>query len=338
MRKKIRLKEGQVKNLISRLVTEMDFITTTTADVEMPDDTKTIEKTEKRTNILKEIKQEFINDLMYDAKPCDDIKFYFGEVDEETDEWIPNKIFCLVFRVVSSDKTNLQLKLIKVFGKPKPSLKTGEAFNLYFQNTFNLKKEGAYIKLFHQPDINDNSTVIPVAIDDFLLYELIDNKSDCKAETEKAENFEEKSRKWRGWATKRFPEVMKSLAKTEYTPGLFGMDNIFFFPRGFKAMDDIFRKYNMYVKDLSDTDEDTDKIKFNIVRLEKNVGDTDIKVGATLMGRLNRDDRSIRFFRAYAIKLEDVNITVGTELNGALKYNKQNDWVDRGQITIKIIE
>jgi hypothetical protein len=42
--------------------------------------------------------------------------------------------------------------------------------------------------------------------------------------------------------------LLQILRSAEFTPGLFRMDNFFFFPKGYAVMDDILSKYGMYVE------------------------------------------------------------------------------------------
>lgn len=75
------------------------------------------------------------------------------------------------------------------------------------------------------------------------------------------------------------------MTKAEFEPSWFGMDNLFFYPKGFSQMDKLAKKYGAGISDESDS---TEPVKFTVTY--ENVGSTS-KVDGEVIGRILEGSR-----------------------------------------------
>lgn len=274
--KKIIITEEQLKSLVSYIKE---------ADEEVEDDSTVEPEGEDKTRqILEEIQGEFIRNLS-DAQIFDDIAFAFGDVDEEG-VIIKDSLKTVVLRVLSKGSLGVRAKLMNSSGIhfPKPTAGGEEegaatvddnVIILVDKNSFRIVKEKddyvGQIGLKMVTGNKENGDEIygsPHVFNDFLYTEKIPNGGDenspIQNEEELKANVETK--------IPSFDKIDKTLTNTEFSPALFGMDNIFFYPKGFAAMDNILSKYGTSVN----RGEKAKYISFSIITGLK---DTSLKTG-----------------------------------------------------------
>jgi hypothetical protein len=191
---------------------------------------------EHKNDVYKRLKQEFNNSLK-GLEMCDDVIIQFAKEDED-EKVIEGSKSLLVLRITGINKKGLKFKVIKKFGADT-GLILNQVYTFLYSNLFNIGNDGAYLKFY---TIDGGSKGREIEVDGFEIYKVVKNSGNCKANTEDPELIsKELGEQWK-------QSVDDLFQKTEYEPGLFGMNNIFFFPKGFSAMDDILKKYGLGVK------------------------------------------------------------------------------------------
>jgi len=220
----------------------------------------------KKLEILKQTKETFIS-VLRTAKECDDITIWFGDVDK-SNKWTAESIGILSLRVLSIGADGIRVKIVHVKdSEGKIDATKDKVYAFKFDDCFNITKEGGSIKLYILETAADKegdkmNFGRNFVIDKFLSFEIISNNGNCKQGLPDYNDITEKmAKRW-------LAQVDKILKATEYTPGLFGMNNIFFFPKGFAAMDSILAKYGLKV-DKKPTE---DKVVFNVLDKSKKGG------------------------------------------------------------------
>lgn len=297
MKKKILITERQLDRLVSFIIeadnpnnvqsnnaeNSIDNGPSDGANDDVDNEKKKKEEEEKNKKILEEIKGEF-NRGLNGAKPCDDITIWFGDVDEE-DKWIFEKLSILILRVLSIGTDGMSVKSINVEGNLP--LKKNEIYMIKFNDCFNIENSGAYLRFYLlgnelKPE-EDPNIIKTFNIRKFLSFEVISNKNNCKKPIVNVNDISIKQAKlYKG-------QVDKILKSMEYTPGLFGMNNIFFFPKGFSAMDDILSKYGLSV-DKHHHYYNDDEVVFKIIG---EIKDENFKKNTNIKGIINFENNII---------------------------------------------
>ena len=277
MKKKILITERQLDRLVSFIIeadnpnnvqsnnaeNSIDNGPSDGANDGVDNEKKKKEEDKKNEKILEEIKGEF-NRGLNGAKPCDDICIWFGDVDEEN-KWIFEKLSILILRVLSIGADGLSLKAIEVKGELP--FKEDKIYMIKFNDCFNIENGEAYLRFYllgNELNPEEDPNIIKTFnIKKFLSFEVISNKNNCKKPIVNVNDISIKQAK----LYKR--QVDKILKSMEYTPGLFGMNNIFFLPKGFSAMDDILSKYGLSVNRHNYHE---DNVVFNILEKPKKGG------------------------------------------------------------------
>lgn len=249
---------------------------------------------DKKLKILEELRTEF-NNALKEMSTCDDLILMFSDEKEK------NKSI-VVLRSMTLYDNGLKLKAIKIFG-PQNSIQKNGVYQVHFKDFFNIGGDGAWLKLYFLTETGEEgeTEITPVGVKDFKIYKIITNSNNCKKDTAAPEKiFAELDDTWK-------KAVDKLMQRTQYTPGLFGMNNIFFFPKGFAAMDDILKKYGLSVK-KKDVGE---KVTFKV--LSKPKTKSILRQGATIEGRIDHKN-NIELNKLYLEVSNDGKIEEGAEL------------------------
>lgn len=309
--KKIKLTENQLTNLLS-------FI------MEADNQDKKDEK--KKKKLYDEIKNEFVTQLK-NAKVCDDIIIYTGEDDGE--KWVKETIKTMTFRVSSIGKTGLLIKLIDAKGGV--NFKIDTVYSIDITHAFNLSDNTGFLILDERQTTKDkegNETYnySPIKIDNVLSCEVIENENNCDQGIPDSKIHAEKvAKEW----MKSIDNILKSQI---YEPGLFGMNNMFFFPKGFKAMDDILSKYGLSVKKNEYSDIKTDTIIFKVIGASEksNLLNKEIK------GIINyKNDIEVKDL--YFEIDNNTEIKKGAEIKAKLYTKTKTSSLFRYEVTIQIL-
>jgi hypothetical protein len=180
---------------------------------------------------VKSIKNEFVSNIGK-HNIGNYVTFAFGEV-EKDGKWQSDGLQLITFKILDvEDGGVVRLKFVtsegpktKIDGLPEDSVLT-----LYSKGNFG----------FHfskqKPSVGFNVDKDIIKIPNFLSYIITpkEEKTTALAAAEKAQsNWLEKNRAFN--------------KKMIYEPSFLGMDNFFFFPRGYMAMDDILKKFGLNV-------------------------------------------------------------------------------------------
>jgi len=309
--KKIKLTENQLTKLLS-------FI------MEVDNQDKKDEK--KKKKLYDEIKNEFVTQLK-NAKVCDDIIVYTGE--DNGKEWIKETIKTMTFRVSSIGKDGLLIKLIDAKGGI--DLKIGTVYSINIKRAFNLSDNTGFIILDERQKVKDkegNETYnyLPIKIDNVLTCEIIENKNDCEQDIPDSKIHAEKvAKEW-------MKSIDKILTSQIYEPGLFGMDNMFFFPKGFKAMDSILSKYGLSVKKNEYDDFKTDTIVFKVI----GASEKSTLLNKEIKGVINyKNDIEVK---DYYFEIDNnVELKKGAEIKAKLYTKTKTSSLFRYDVTIQIL-
>ena len=230
--KKLILTEIQLSGLVSYLL-----------EADSEEDIPTKEEQEKNRKILEEIRTEF-NGSLKKMNSCDDLIILFSEIYKEDEKFVQDSKSLVVLRAMGTTKKGIRFKAVRLSGKETGIIKDN-VYDMMYNNSFNITDEGANLKLYLADIKKDKNGKTPpsklITVDNFQIYKVVKNNGDCKKQTvEPDTTIIELGDVWK-------KSVDKLLQQVEYQASLFGMNNFFFFPKGFAAMDDILKKYGLSV-------------------------------------------------------------------------------------------
>ena len=222
--KKLILTEAQLENLKGFLNEEEGE----------SNDSKKIKET------LTQIKMEFTSNLA--DSQGNYVSFIFGDADKEG-EWDNQKISVIVCKIKDVEAGRALLSLVTTYGTKTQmdGYSKDTNFIFYANGTSGMvfKNQKANVSFLPVKDNLGDDSKGEVFIPNFLSY-LITPKGE---QTNAIEIIQKGQEKWKA-ANEKFNK------ETQYKPGFLGMDNFFFFPKGYMAMDDIFKKFGIQMKGL----------------------------------------------------------------------------------------
>lgn len=190
-------------------------------------------KKERKQRIADELRSEF-NETIKSLKVCDDLYILCSKIDKK-EKLVEGSKTIIVLRVTATNKKGIRFKALRVIGQGSP-IEKNKIYDVHYSDFFNIADDGILLK-FYLPDSDGKF----ITQSDFQIYKAVSNNGDCKRNySEPTQVAAELNDIW-------LKSIDKLLQKSEYQKGLFGMNNIFFFPKGFQAMDDILAKYGLKV-------------------------------------------------------------------------------------------
>lgn len=209
---------------------------------------------EEIQSFIKEIKKEFISTINANSVG-DYVTFTFGNV-EKDGNWVNDSLSILTFKILETgagDGTGVKLEFVTSEGKETTinNSQKGNIFMLYPRGTegIHFRKQKANVGFL--PVDGEGKKSKPILIPEFISFIVTskDEKTNAILAAEKAQQ------KWLE-ANDKFNKSM------QYKPGFLGMDNFFFFPKGYLAMDKTLAKFGLSVH--NNQNRITFKIKNNI--------------------------------------------------------------------------
>ena len=198
------------------------------------------EATDPAEEYAKEVEAEFISSLS-SIKVGQKLALIFGKEGDDG-AWVESELTIVTFIVSEINEDELILKHIISKGKQTTLNRLGDKqrYILPIKGGFIFNGGNPYIKI----GLEVNGKRDFANIQNFLQFEIVDSDLDVDSILDSTHAKWEAIRK----------ELM---SKSEYEPSWFGMDNFFFYPKGFRVMDKIASKYGADIKD-------TQSIKFTI--------------------------------------------------------------------------
>lgn len=252
------------------------------------DNSKTVkpnQSDEELRNFIKEVRDAF-NSSISNADISDFITFIFGVPDKDNN-WPKETTSEIVMKITSVENNIVNLDFVVAEGKNIgwDIYKQGDKFRLYLKTAtgFNFYKQKTCVT-FSKVDENNKDEYIRVC--DFLAYQVTDG--DIKTNAFKV--AEEAHNKW-------LENNQKFIKSMIYEPSFLGMDNFFFFPTGYLAMDKTLAKFGLHVdKHLATYNK---QIKIRIKDEDIVGGDATLQKGAVYIGYINQESD------LFKIKLEE---------------------------------
>lgn len=268
--KKLIINERQLSRLVSFIM----------EDSEKPSEEDIKYKNQKKLNA--EIQNEFFS-FLNQIQVCDDILFFVGDaklLDGKGPIMDQKSVKVLTLRAYNVTGDGVKAKVVDVKGR-LPFKKD----DLYYvkSDAFNLDGDSGYSILYKiTKEKNKRGKEIekytPQRLSDVLTFDYIDNKNQCEGNLPDIDSLSKNTiKQW-------FSKMDDMLRQSIYEPGFLGMDNIFFFPLGFKAMDKILAKYGLSIK--KDNINYKNKVKFKILT-KPSKNNTPLKLGAQILGTID---------------------------------------------------
>jgi hypothetical protein len=201
------------------------------------------DKESKMRDFLTEIKKSFLNTLA-SSKIGNFVTFDFCNISEDG-TWDKSTLSMITFKLIEKDNYTIKLEFVTSEGKETPINSYGKGSNFVLHpndgDLFALKNNIPIVEFaFISKDGNKSSILHIPNFTSFII-------TDKKVRTNSIKASEEAHNKWME-ANQKFNNSMN------YEPGYLGMDNFFFFPKGYLAMDDTLKKFGLSVKDDSGFD------------------------------------------------------------------------------------
>lgn len=310
---KILLTEKQLDNLINYIVeNDNDDNDKDKNDIDNP----YFELLSKEEEVLDEIRNEFITTIK-SIKKCDDLIIKFasenpeGELENET---------IIRLRVMSKGNDGIKFKAMQIFNSKNLNyLNAGKMYKLIFNDCVSIsKKDGLKLKLYSGKDE-------PIIINNFQIFMIDENKGNCDAPVPNIK----KSYKT---LVKKFTQLNKVLKKTEFEPSLLNMNNIFFFPKGFKAIEQSIKKLG---GDPNPNKNKQIEVEFKVIKMKPN--ETRVfRSGAIITGVL--DPHNNILLDKHYIETPTDNLEEDKTYNGNLHKKDGKSRYFVGHIVFKITD
>lgn len=220
------------------------------------------------------INNEFTQALA-SLKLGDFIHLTFGKLnDEEEIEMDTVSIATLVVKDIEQDK--IKTKFIGGKGQYLP-FENNQIVNIFKNNSIDP------VKGFIQVSVNEGDEEKKVNLPNFLGFTESDSLEGGQLGANDLEkiissNAESLTANWDNFKG-------KAIGVKNWEPGFLGMDNIFFFPTGFLAADDILNKYGLSAD--SGMVKDFRRIRVKIIGQDMLVGEYGLKKGSEHVGKIN---------------------------------------------------
>lgn len=295
--KRLILTESQLKDLQSYLIVEAD-------------------KNDSRGELgefVKQIKQTFISTITK-ANVGDFISFVFWLENKEDAEAEITSQSVSTFQIIEIDGSNLKLKFITPFGKNNINfnLNAGDMVMLYPTGVAGIHFRNQVANIGVIPIDEEGKLGKPIIAGNFKFFKITDSGKKTNAVEVAKEGMDE-------WRT----ELKKFNDSMTYKPGFLGMDNFFFFPSGYLAMDKILAKFGLSV----DTTQDT-KIKFRVLDSDIIGGGDILNKNATYTGNMNTDGKSFTRYGEgvdFTFFIEGKNIGTGGNFTLPVSYKEDGN-------------
>lgn len=193
----------------------------------------------KMRDFVTEIKKSFLGTLS-SSKIGDFVTFDFCDISEDG-TWDKSTLSMITFKIIGKDNYTVKLEFVTSEGKETPINSHGKGSNfILYPNvgvSFDVSKKSPTVVFIPISKDGTGGEGKPIPIPNFISFIITDKKT----KTNSIKASEEAHNKWME-ANQKFNNSMN------YEPGLLGMDNFFFFPKGYLAMDDILRKFGLSAK------------------------------------------------------------------------------------------
>ena len=262
---------------------------------------------------VKEVKQKFVSTIT-NASVGDFVEFIFGLVDE-ANKWVPTSISKSVFEIMELDGENVKLKFVAEGGNENNlnrQAKIGDTFMLYPKGTVGIHFRNRAANVGFIPIIDDGKLGklgTPIVIGEFITFIISPGgvKTNPEKLAEKAEG--------------QWSEEIEKFNKTMYfEPGMFGMDNFFFFPKGYAAMDKILSKYGLGVGRSDNT-----KVRFMVLDSDIIGGPEKLNKNAKYLGVMDKDGKSFTRYGNdvdFVFFVDGQNIATGGTFKLSVSYKE----------------
>ena len=194
----------------------------------------------KMRDFVTEIKKSFLGTLS-SSKIGDFVTFDFCDISEDG-TWDKSTLSMITFKIIGKDNYTVKLEFVTSEGKETPINSHGKGSNfILYPNvgvSFDVSKKSPTVVFIPISKDGTGGEGKPIPIPNFTSFIITDKKT----KTNSIKASEEAHNKWME-ANQKFNNSMN------YEPGLLGMDNFFFFPKGYLAMDDTLKKFGLSAKD-----------------------------------------------------------------------------------------
>ena len=346
--KKIRLTESQLL-YIKKIINESD-------------------KSDYKKRFLSDIKSDFMRSIN-SAKPGDNLFIATGDINEDDSDYFWKYLNYYSFLVVNKgDDGTLLIEFLS--SDADVSELKGQIYEINGNHSLQFNNGEPYIGLFQETEKGYKKIKLPK----FVMFDIVEDMVDLKRDDmkkgvqrifkkeqdkqkeikrqKKVQEIEGKEKanleKFKKDAEEKWfkgkDTIMKSMV---FEPGFLGMNNFFFFPKGYIAMDDILKKYGLGVHNNSQPDDGTDdsKIQFKLLGDDIKIpGTSEVllakKVGKDgYIGELDKEERVINYSNNginLHLKIDGTNeITSGVKYDVKVyKDNNNNDFITRSKIQL----
>lgn len=189
----------------------------------------------KMRDFVTEIKKSFLGTLS-SSKIGDFVTFDFCNISEDG-TWDKSTLSMITFKIIGKDNYAVKLEFVTSEGKETHINSHGKGSNPNVGVSFDVSKKSPTVVFIPISKDGTGGEGKPISIPNFTSFIITDKKT----KTNSIKASEEAHNKWME-ANQKFNNSMN------YEPGLLGMDNFFFFPKGYLAMDDILRKFGLSAK------------------------------------------------------------------------------------------
>jgi len=200
---------------------------------------------------IEDTKKSFM-DTINNYKPGDYITFTFGKIGKNG-EWLQDTLSIITFKIINIEYSNILLEFVTSDGKKNHNFKNGEKLMLTTSSTLGISFKNQNAQVGFLPLIGEVDGQIKfgdaIIIPNFISYIITDSET----RTNSIKASQDAHEKWLK-ANEKFNN------SRVYEPSLLGMDNFFFFPKGYLAMDKTLAKFGLSIKD-------SDNIKVRVKEL-----------------------------------------------------------------------
>jgi hypothetical protein len=297
--KRLILTESQLENLQNYLIVEADKN----------------DGIDALNEFVKQIKQTFINTITK-HRVGDFISFVFWlENNEDPDAEVTSQSVS-TFQIMEIDGSNLKLKFVTDFRQNNinNNLNSGDVVMLYPSGVSGIHFRNQTANLGVIPVDEEGNLGKPIVVGNFKFFKITDSGTKTNAVEVAKEGMDE-------WRT----EIKKFNDSMTYKPGFLGMDNFFFFPSGYLAMDKILHKFGLNVDDNI-----KDKIKFKVLESDIIGGSEKLNKNAIYGATLSRDKKSFTRYGEYVdfvFFIEGQNIGTGGNFTVPVSYKEEGSLI-----------
>lgn len=237
-----------------------------------------------KDDFAKEVEQEFTKSLS-NVRLGQKLVLFFGQENEDG-SWNEDELTVATFMVLKvQDDGDVLLQYKESRGKQTAlnSMDDKDRFIISPTSSFDFNGGNPQIKIIYR---HPSGKTGGVTIQNFLQFEIVKPELDIETIIDSSQ--------------KKWEAIRKELSvKAEFEPSWFGMDNLFFYPKGFEPMKDIANKYGALSDEKSENGE---PVKLTLVKGD--VGSTGkfdgkiigrIPLGSKIEGVFDKKNQTITF-------------------------------------------